>query len=99
MTTRAALVERLSGVPATELLDFLTDDAIINLAARYFQRTSESQARDIESLPAIDTAAHLASTDSTTVEPTPEANFSDPAKEKAKRPLNGFMAFRSKCHL
>ena len=99
MTTRAALVERLSGVPATELLDFLTDDAIIDLAARYFQRVSEAQASDIDSLPVVDTAAHLASSDSATVETTPEANSSEPAKEKAKRPLNGFMAFRSKCHL
>lgn len=99
MSTRAALVGRLLAVPTAELLELLDDDAIIDLAARYFQRLAETPTEDVGSLAAIETAADIASSDVTAVQSAADAVSSDPFKDKARRPLNGFMAFRSKNQL
>ncbi|PHH90961.1 hypothetical protein CDD83_2089 [Cordyceps sp. RAO-2017] len=79
MTTRAEILQRLSLVRADVLLDLLTDEAIFQLASRYFESTSEADV-----LAPMDPAASLA----------PE-QAKDASGDKAKRPLNAFMAFRS----
>lgn len=77
MATRADLMQRLAAIPAEDLLTLLEDDAIYNLAARYFHASAPSQSETSDT-------------------PSPiEPIIGDAPKDKAKRPLNAFMAFRS----
>nr|ALH25003.1 MAT1-1-1 [Ophiocordyceps sinensis] len=80
MTTRNEVMQRLSSVRADVLLNFLTDDAIFQLASRYHESTTEADV-----LTPVSTAAASRAT-----RQTKEASC-----DRAKRPLNAFMAFRS----
>lgn len=81
MPTREEIFQRLSSVRTQELLNLLSDEAIFQLASRYFESTS-----DAEVLAPVDTSAASVA---------PEQAKNTPS-DRAKRPLNAFMAFRSK---
>ncbi|KAG5946829.1 hypothetical protein E4U53_006511 [Claviceps sorghi] len=79
MATRAELMQQLSMLPTQELLQYLKDETMLDIASRYFNSTFQPAMRtDFISIPM---SSHLKS----------EVQTCD----KAKRPLNAFMAFRS----
>ncbi|KAM4064854.1 mating-type protein MAT alpha 1 HMG-box domain-containing protein [Hirsutella rhossiliensis] len=80
MTTRAEVLHHLSFVRSDILLNFLSDDAIFQLASRYYESTTEADV-----LTPVATAAAPRATGQT----------KDVSCDRAKRPLNAFMAFRS----
>nr|AZR66143.1 MAT1-1-1 [Ophiocordyceps xuefengensis] len=80
MTTRNEVMQRLASVRKEVLLSLLTDEAIFQLASRYYESTTEADV-----LTPVSTAAA-----SRTTKQTKEASC-----DRAKRPLNAFMAFRS----
>lgn len=82
MATRAALMHRLATIPTEDLLKLMEDQTIFDLATKYFQNASSTQPEGVDT--------------SSNVEPASGAPLPKPAKDKAKRPLNAFMAFRSK---
>ena len=81
MSTRIAMTERLSDVPTPEILDLLDDDTIYELATRYFQQAARAQRESGQTI--------------NEVQASPSAASPPSGKDKAKRPLNAFMAFRS----
>ena len=80
MATREQIFQRLSTVRTQELLNLLSDEAIFHLASRYFESTSD--------------ANYLAPVDNATATFAVEQTKKVPS-DRAKRPLNAFMAFRS----
>jgi hypothetical protein len=85
MATRSEILPRLSTIPTEELLELLGDDAIFDLAAKCFQSNDATTNNVVEASVAVEGAALNTHT--------------EPAKDKAKRPLNAFMAFRSSYQL
>lgn len=85
MTTRSDLLPRLTLVPTEELLELLGDDAIFDLAAKCFPADASTPSESAEL--------------SATVDPSSLLVLGEPARDKAKRPLNAFMAFRSMYYL
>jgi hypothetical protein len=84
MATREKLMRRLSALPAEDLLKLLSDDTIFEVARKFF---------DTPNTPYEDTKP-MASTDASSSTVTSEP-LASPSHERAKRPLNAFMAFRS----
>ncbi|KND90383.1 Mating-type protein MAT-1 [Tolypocladium ophioglossoides CBS 100239] len=81
MLTREEIFHRLSSVQTQELLSLLSDEAIFQLASRYFQLTSA--------------ADFLAPVGAAAASFAPEQHARSTSSNRAKRPLNAFMAFRS----
>nr|AKE48503.1 MAT1-1-1 [Ustilaginoidea virens]AKE48507.1 MAT1-1-1 [Ustilaginoidea virens] len=80
MATRAELMQRLSMLPTHELLHLLRDETIVEIAARYFDASlPPNLMQPLNPIPMPET-------------PTQTKSY---ACDKAKRPLNAFMAFRS----
>nr|QDH06609.1 mating-type A-1 protein [Epichloe glyceriae] len=79
MATRAELMQRLSMLPTQELLQYLKDETMLDIASRYFDTTFQP--------------TMTPTFNQTTMSPHLKSKVK--TCEKAKRPLNAFMAFRS----
>ncbi|KAK5998934.1 Mating-type protein MAT-1 [Cladobotryum mycophilum] len=86
MDSKAEIMKRLSALPAQDLLRLLRDETIFEIAARYFELTGLNQVQD------------RGQTQTSSV-PSSTSSAAVPARaapsDRAKRPLNAFMAFRS----
>lgn len=82
MPTRTELIERLSAVPTLNLLDFMEDKTLHELARRYFEHLEDAETQ------------RVALSDEVQVTNNPPATIA--AKRKVKKALNAFIAFRSK---
>ncbi|KYK59754.1 MAT1-1-1 [Drechmeria coniospora] len=78
ITTRAEILQRLSAVQCLELLQLMPDDTLLELAGRYFETLTDS-----EILRSHENSAPNIGKDHVKI-----------ASDRAKRPLNAFMAFR-----
>ena len=85
MSSRAALMRRLSILPTEGLLKLLKDETLIELAMKFFDSETRQVKQDteVENLDDVRKAS--------------QAHISM-GGEKLKRPLNAFMAFRSKTY-
>lgn len=84
--SRSEVMRQLAALSTTEILSLLTDETILEVAAKYF----ETHATNIDvNLPLSPTEA-----DAIVTPPSP-AMSDDTPPPRAKRPLNAFMAFRS----
>lgn len=85
MMSREEMEKHLSVLRTEEILRFLRDDTLVEIAERYFS-----------SIGINSNQSELQQSSSTN---TPISTFADqskqPSADKAKRPLNAFMAFRS----
>ena len=81
--TRAELMRRLSILSTEELLSFLKDETIFEIAEAYFEKLNN----DAQSSANLKACGHIA--------PSTATPSRSPATDRAKRPLNAFMAFRS----
>lgn len=80
MATRAELMQRLSILPTQELLLLLKDETLLDIASQYFDSAIHQNV-----LPSLNAASA----------PSIPIQGKPPVCDKAKRPLNAFMAFRS----
>ncbi|KAG9254150.1 mating type protein [Emericellopsis atlantica] len=79
MSSRSQIIESLSLIPTAELLNHLDEDTLFSLSEQYCKATMRSHITQDRD------AKRSLESNAVTVPPTP----------KTKRPLNGFMAFRS----
>lgn len=80
MATREEVLQRLSLVQSQQLLQYMPDEVIFDLAARIFHLPAENRV-----LAAINADPVVSGTENRKGRPS----------DRAKRPLNAFMAFRS----
>lgn len=87
---RHELLKRLSTMPAQTILSHLQEDAILDIAAKCFQDVKEENKTSYQDvplfLPSFDIQQHSPG----------KKNTGRQAADRAKRPLNAFIAFRSK---
>lgn len=88
MMSREEMEKHLSVLRTEEILRFLRDDTLLEIAERYFASIGiNSNQNQVQQSPSVDTTI---------------STFADqsrqPSADKAKRPLNAFMAFRSMQH-
>lgn len=81
MLSREELERHLSVLRTEEILRFLRDDTLLEIANRYFA----SGQTEVEPTMSLETPAS-----------TVAGQSGEPSTDRAKRPLNAFMAFRSK---
>lgn len=92
-------MEFLSTIPSTEILKLLEDNIIAQLAARHYTTMTGNvrvEGNWLDSAKPIKREAPITTTTTMPPPPPQQQQTSQSTPDRAKRPLNAFMAFRSK---